>query len=283
MTISQIIRNVGKRLGLAVPAPRPSVPSKAAIAKKFNAAVDQLQKQGWKAEQLPPKMTPEVLKEYKAKELQHIAKAMETKGKQKTKYGTVQPKATSDYEHRFTDVINARREKIRERISNIPTTVKNEETGMVRGQMGDVRADEFQPLKRERSFKSQAEEAHYLQNLAKAGTNYKMEVYKSNLIQTLYTEFGDEAMEIIAMIEKASAEKVMDAYYKEELFSIGYIYEESEKPGLISVLKQALLDSDITVPELDEKEIKEIREKAIGLVEAHDQRELLKQRMLGRA
>lgn len=215
--------------------------TKASLAGKFNARIEQLIKEGFEADELPARI--ENPDSYKSSELKKLVSA----ASKKKSSGVYQQgeRLVSEFRRSYTetmvDIINERREKIRKSVESIVPTVGGEPADVERGKMGDLRTKQLRNLKKDRTFRSKKDEDYYIRSLPKMLDAERAEVYRDNIIVALNKNFGQKANNIIAMILKMNPSDVVKAYYVEELFDITTMYEQDENDtGYIDILKEAL-------------------------------------------
>lgn len=225
-SLSQIIRAAGARA--AKPKRKNPPQSKAALAAKFNARVEQYVKEGYDRAVLPDTIEDPEL--YTHRELRQLVSSA-TKKKASGVYQQGQyllPEFRKSYAKAMVDIINDRRKKRSEMIAKIKPTVGGKPADVEeRGRMGDIRARGLRPLKQDRKFRSKLDEDFYIHNLGRMLEAERSTLYRDNMIVALRTNFGNKADKLIALLLKANAEDAVKAYYTEELFDVTTVYEQS--------------------------------------------------------
>lgn len=239
-SLSQIVREAGARA--AKPKRKNPPQSKAALAAKFNARVEWFVKEGYDRAILPDIIEDPEL--YTHRELRQLVSAATVK-KSSGVYQQGQyllPEFRKSYAEAMVDIINDRREKRSEMIKKIKPTVGGEPADVEeRGRMGDIRAKGLRPLKKERKFRSKADEDFYIHNLGRMLDSERSTLYRDNMIVALRTRFGNKADKMIALLLKAKPDDAVKAYYTEELFDITTAYEQSENDtGYLQILYDTL-------------------------------------------
>lgn len=218
--------------------------NKAAIAARFNKRIDELVTSGVDPSLLPDKITD--VSVFTHRELRQVASAAAKKNSQGFyESGKVKlPKIRQTYQKAMLNIINERRAKRKKAAGMEKVKVAGAETGLRRAEMGDIRVKTFEPLKTNRTFRSQRDEDYFLKSLPKMITAESDKRFVDNLIVSLKKTFGDKANRLCAMLLKADPQKVLRAYYHEELFDIQTVYEidDDKEDNYIEILKQALLD-----------------------------------------
>lgn len=218
--------------------------TKADIAARFNKRIDTLVTSGVDPALLPDKIDDVSI--FTHRELRKLASAAAKKNSEGfyTSGKVSLPKIRKTYQNAMLDIINERRAKRKKAAGNIETTAAGKKTGLKRAEMGDIRANQLKPLKKDRPFRSQRDEDYFLKSLPKMLENERDKIFIENIIVALKKTFGDKANNLIAVILKTDPKKVIRAYYQEELFDIQTIYLESEEyeEEYINVLKRALFD-----------------------------------------
>jgi len=218
--------------------------NKAAIAARFNKRIDELVASGVDPSLLPDKIND--VSVFTHRELRQVASAAAKKNSEGFyKSGKVQlPKIRQSYQKAMLNIINERRAKRKKAAGMEKVKVAGAETGLRRAEMGDIRVKTFEPLKTDRTFRSQRDEDYFIKSLPKMITAESDKRFVDNLIVSLKKTFGDKANRLCAMLLKADPQKVLKAYYHEELFDIQTVYEidNDKEDNYIEILKQALID-----------------------------------------
>lgn len=218
--------------------------NKAAIAARFNKRIDELVTSGVDPALLPDKITD--VSVFTHRELRQVASAAAKRNSEGFyASGKVQlPKIRQSYQKAMLNIINERRAKRKKAAGMEKVKVAGAETGLRRAEMGDIRVKTFEPLKTSRTFRSQRDEDYFIKSLPKMITAESDKRFVDNLIVSLKKTFGDKANRLSAMLLKADPQKVLRAYYHEELFDIQTVYEidEDKEDNYIEILKQALID-----------------------------------------
>lgn len=218
--------------------------NKAAIAARFNKRIDALVASGVDPSLLPDKITDVSL--FTHRELRQVASAAAKKNSEGFyTSGKVQlPKIRQSYQQAMLNIINERRAKRKKAAGKEAVKVAGKDTGLKRAEMGDIRAKTYEPLKTDRTFRSQRDEDYFIKKLPQMLESESDKLFVDNLIVSLKKTFGDKANNLIAMLLKADPQKVLRAYYHEELFDIQTVYEidEDKEDSYIEILRQALFD-----------------------------------------
>lgn len=216
--------------------------TKADIAAKFNKRISELIASGVDPALLPERIESTDL--YTHRELRQLASAAGKKNSEGTysAHGAELPKIRQTYKKAMLNIINERRKKKKKIIESVKTKVAGKETGMKRGEMGDIRSRMYEPLKEDRTFRTQRDEDYFIKSLPKMVENEHDKRFVDNIIVALKKNFGEKANNIIAIILKMNPSQVIKAYAMEELFDIDAWYEVSgdDTDEVLEILKNAL-------------------------------------------
>lgn len=216
--------------------------TKADIAAKFNKRISELIASGVDPALLPERIESTDL--YTHRELRQLASAAAKKNSEGTysAHGAELPKIRQTYKKAMLNIINDRRKKKKKIIEGVKTKVAGKDTGMKRGEMGDIRSRMYEPLKEDRTFRSQRDEDYYIKSLPKMVENEHDKRFVDNIIIALKKNFGEKANNVIAIILKMNPSQVIKAYAMEELFDIDAWYEVQgdDTDEVLEILKNAL-------------------------------------------
>lgn len=230
--------------------PRKRDQSKSALAEIFNHRIDQLKSEGADERFLPEKITdPEAFTHRELRQIRSAASKAKSSGVRQVGGGLI-PEITGSYYEALNDIVNARRRKWRKIAQESGVTVEGEPSILKRGEMGDTRSRLFKEVKKYQSqeFRSAGEYMGAIRTMHRMAENARGEQFKNNLMQAIYHKFGGskdpkivhKAKVVVATINRASAEQVLRAYFREEVFTIHDVYESDLKEGLLDKMIQAL-------------------------------------------
>jgi hypothetical protein len=137
-------------------------------------------------------------------------------------------KVKSDVQH-----INRERRKRKEQIMNEPATTRGRDTGLKRGEMGDTRAQEYEP----KSFnfdkiRSGREWRKYVESVEKqvrdSYYSEKNELYKQNYIKAVINVGLPDGDEIISIIEGLDPDTFFKIASSEEQANVDFVYDVVE-------------------------------------------------------
>lgn len=202
--------------------------SKAALAAKFNKRVQDYMKQGLDPDVLPAMIqNPEAFTHRELRKLVSAATIKKSSGVyQQGQY--LMPEFRKSYASAMVDIINERRAKRLKVISKLPyySEGKLADVGTV-GRIGNLRKQGLKQLKKDRTFKSRAEEDYYIHNLQKMLDAEHPLLYRDNFIVMLRKNFGNNADKLISYVLRINPDDVIKAHYSEDMFDITTAYEQN--------------------------------------------------------
>ena len=226
--------------------------SKTALAAIFNKRIDQLRAEGADERYLPEKITdPSAFTHRELRRIRSAASKANSTGVRAVHGGLI-PEITGSYYEALNDIVNKRRGRWR-KIAQESAVSENgilREDGLKRGQMGDTRSDLFKPIKKytPEQFRSAEGYTDAIKTMRRMAENARGEQFTDNIIQALYHAYGSSKdpnvvrkMNVaISTIKRASVDRVLKAYFREERFTFLDVYESDAKEGVLDSILTAL-------------------------------------------
>lgn len=106
--------------------------------------------------------------------------------------------------------------------------LKNSGISTSAGTMGSIRENSLKPKKFNLDAMNKGDWEHFKKSVEKQYNdryqNERNQKYKENMIEGIRVVFGDEGNDIIRLINKISADLLTEAYYKNPLLHIDFLY-----------------------------------------------------------
>ena len=195
-------------------------------AREYETRRQALSEAGVPAENIPHAL-PQNLKKFRAQDIKRMSEALTIENV--TQMEQVTP--TQSVSKAMKEVAQAQLESVRayadsesKRRLSTETTLHGEQTGLTRGEMGDLRQMSHAPTGEFRGDRGFADWNKHFEAIESYLGRDDAETYKESYIMALLHEYGTRAYDLIYDIEQVSAEKLLSWYYQEEDVDVDYFY-----------------------------------------------------------
>lgn len=195
-------------------------------AKEYESRRQALKEAGVPAENIPHAL-PQSLKKFRAQDIKKMSEALTldnvTQMEQVTPTQSVS-RAVKTVSEAELESVRAYADAESKRRLATETTLHGDETGLTRGEMGDLRQMSHAPTGEFRGDRGYADWNKHLEAIEAYLGRDDAETYKETYIMALLHEYGTKAYDLIYDIEQTSAEKFLNWYYQEEDVDVNYFY-----------------------------------------------------------
>ena len=209
-------------------------------AKEYESRRQALKEAGVPSENIPHAL-PQNLKKFRAQDIKKMSEALTLENV--TQMEQVTP--TQSVSRAVKSVSEAELESVRayadaesKRRLATETTLHGEETGLTRGEMGDLRQMSHAPTGEFRGDRGYADWNKHLEAIEAYLGRDDAETYKESYIMALLHEYGTRAYDLIYDIEQTSADKMLNWYYQEEDVDVDYFYAMDASDDALNHLRE---------------------------------------------